>query len=105
MQINISGHHIELTSTLKDYAEKRLSKLSKHIDNMISFDLILTVEKLRHMAKANIMVPGDMLHAEAESEDMYAAIDLLVDKLDRQAIKYKEKLHHHSREDGDEVIR
>ena len=92
MQINISGHHIELTSALKEYVEEKIQRLEHHFDQITHADITLTVEKLRHKAECNIHVSGSDLHGSAEDENMYAAIDSLADKLDRQLLKHKEKL-------------
>lgn len=91
MQINISGHHVELTSALKDYVNEKLSKLQRHFDHITTTDVTLSVEKLVQKAEASIHVSGADLFATSESNDMYTAIDLLTDKLDRQLIKHKEK--------------
>lgn len=91
MQVNISGHHIELTTALKDYVIQKTDRLSRHFDQISNVDVVLSVEKQRQAAEANIHVSGKDLFANAEDNDMYAAIDKLVDKLDRQLIKHKEK--------------
>mgnify|MGYP000347168484 FL=1 len=92
MQINISGHHIEITPALRSYAEEKIKRLEHHFDQITRSDITLTVEKLRQKAECNIHVSGGDLHASAEDENMYAAIDSLSDKLDRQLLKHKEKL-------------
>ena len=91
MQVNISGHHVEVTDALKDYTTEKLTKLEKHAADIVSINAILSIEKSRQKAEATIHVKGADLFATAESEDMYAAIDALSDKLDRQVIKHKEK--------------
>lgn len=91
MQINISGHHIEVTDALRDYVSEKLERLGRFSDDITSIQTILSIEKARHIAEATIRARGADLHATAESEDMYAAIDLLYDKLDRQVTKHKEK--------------
>lgn len=91
MQLNISGHHIEMTDALKAYVEDKLSKVKRHFDNITNVQVTLTVEKERQKAEATIHLSGHDIHASSEHEDMYAAIDLLSDKLDRQVVKYKEK--------------
>ena len=97
MQINISGHHVELTTALRDYVTNKLSKLERHFDSITTTQVTLSVEKLRQKAEATVHVSGADLFAQCEHEDMYAAIDALTDKLDRQVIKHKEKLKNHSR--------
>ena len=91
MQVNISGHHVDVTDALKDYTTEKLTKLERHAADIISINAILSVQKTRQIAEATIHVKGADLFANAESEDMYAAIDALSDKLDRQVIKHKEK--------------
>jgi len=91
MQLTISGHQVELTDALKSYVETRFQKLERHFDGIGSAQVVLTVEKQRQIAEATIHVSGADLHASAEQADMYAAIDTLSDKLDRQILKHKEK--------------
>ncbi|PFG09503.1 MULTISPECIES: ribosome hibernation promoting factor [unclassified Marinobacter] len=91
MQLNISGHHVELTEALKDYVNEKFQRLERHFDQISNTNVILQVEKLRQIAEATVNISGGELHAKAETEDMYAAIDALVDKLDRQILKHKEK--------------
>lgn len=91
MQITVSGHHVDVTPALRDYVNNKLSKLQRHFDNITNTDVTLTVEKLVQKAEATVHVAGADLFATCESEDMYAAIDSLTDKLDRQLIKHKEK--------------
>ncbi len=92
MHINLSGHHVEITSALRDYVTNKLGRLEKHFDSITTTDVTLSIEKNRQKAEATVRVSGADLFAQCESEDMYAAIDLLTDKLDRQIIKHKEKL-------------
>jgi len=91
MQINVSGHHVDLTDSLRNYVVTKLNKLERHFDKITQLNVILSVDKLRQKAEATIHISGAELFADAESEDMYAAIDMLADKLDRQLIKQKEK--------------
>jgi putative sigma-54 modulation protein len=92
MQMNISGHHVELTPALRDYVSSKLGRLERHSANITHADVVLNVEKLRQKVEATIRMAGAELFAAAESEDMYAAIDALVDKLDRQLHKHKGKV-------------
>ncbi|BES70731.1 ribosome hibernation promoting factor [Marinobacter nanhaiticus D15-8W] len=91
MQLNMSGHHVELTPSLKDYVSEKFEKLERHFDHISNCQVTLSVVKLRHTAEATLHVVGGEVHAKAQDEDMYAAIDSLVDKLDRQILKHKEK--------------
>jgi putative sigma-54 modulation protein len=103
MQIQISGHQIEITQALRDHVQSRLNKLDKYFDNVTSLAVVLSVEKLVHRAEATLAVSGRTLHAEASDGDMYASIDTLLDKLVAQLRKYKEKLTAHHREEGREL--
>ncbi len=92
MQITVSGHHVEVTPALRDYVQSKMERIHRHFDNITNTAVILTVEKLVQKAEATVHVAGADLFATAESDDMYAAIDGLADKLDRQVIKHKEKV-------------
>ena len=99
MQLNISGHHVEVTESLRDYVETKIEKIERHFDIVSDVHCILTVEKLQHKAEATVNVNGGTIYADSIEEDMYAAIDGLIDKLDRRVRKHKEKLvDHHARE-------
>ncbi|MGR9115001.1 MAG: ribosome hibernation-promoting factor, HPF/YfiA family [Gammaproteobacteria bacterium] len=95
MQISVTGHHIEVTESLKAHVESKFEKLERHFDNVTDVHVILTVEKLNQKAEATVQISGAKLFAEDTQEDMYVAIDNLVDKLDRQIIKHKEKTGSH----------
>lgn len=97
MQVNTSGHQLELTSAIKDYVENRLSKLERHNDRITQVNVILSVDKLEQKAEATVHASGGDFFANASADDLYAAIDLLSDKLDRQLIKRKEKLNSYHR--------
>lgn len=94
MQMVISGHHVEITQALKDYVGSKLEKVERHFDHITSMQVILSIDKLVQKAEATIRIAGAELFANAESSDMYAAIDLLSDKLDRQIVRHKEKIQH-----------
>ena len=97
MQFNVSGQHLDVTDSLRDYVTEKLGKLDRHIDTLINVHVVLSVEKLRQKAEATIHLNGADIFAEVEDENMYAAIDALVDKLDRQVRKHKEKRSDHHR--------
>lgn len=99
MQLSISGHHIDVTDPLKDYVTGKLTKLERHYDHITNVHVVLSVEKLVQKAEATLHISGAELFADAHSEDLYAAIDALVDKLDRQVLKHKERVieRHHGR--------
>lgn len=95
MQLTISGHHVEVTNALREYVTTKVSRLERHHDKITSTHVILSVEKLLQKAEATLHVAGADIFANSESEDLYAAIDTLTDKLDRQLIKHKEKHRDH----------
>jgi putative sigma-54 modulation protein len=99
MNLNIAGHHLPLTQALKNYVSEKITRLERHFDHLIGASVILSVEKLRHKAEATVHTRGANLHAEAIGDDMYAAIDLLADKLDSQTRKLKEKVRDHHAKD------
>ena len=100
MQINLTGHHIDITESLKSYVDNKFERLQRHFENITNIHVILTVEKERQKAEATVHVNRGNLFADNEQQDMYAAIDGLVDKLDRQLKKHKEKLTDHHRAEG-----
>ena len=91
MQINITGHHIDVTEAMRQYVLEKFDKIERHFEHITSIHVILEVEKNRQTAEAKVHIKGGELFADAVSEDLYAAIDALVDKLDRQILKHKEK--------------
>ena len=97
MQISVTGQQLEITNSLRDYVTSKLERLERHFDKMTNVHAILSVEKLRQKAEATIHINGANLFASAEDEDMYAAIDAMTDKLDRQLKKHKEKRSDHHR--------
>ena len=99
MQLSISGHHIDVSNALRDYVTAKLRKLERHYDHITNLHVVLSVEKLNQKAEATAHVSGAELFADAVADDLYAAIDMLLDKLDRQVIKHKEKAieRHHGR--------
>lgn len=100
MQLTVSGQNIELTDALRDYVSEKIGRIEKHFDQVTNTNVVLQVEKNRQLAEATINARGAQLHANSEGKDMYAAIDSLADKLDRQVIKLKEKASDHHRSDG-----
>ncbi len=100
MQINLSGQHVDVSPALRDYVHSKFERLERHFDHVSNVNVVLSVEKLRKKAEATVHAAGASLFAEAVNEDMYAAIDALTDKLNRQVTKHKEKLKNHHRSDG-----
>jgi len=95
MQITVSGHHVEVTPALRDYVSSKLQRLERHFDNVSNAHVVLSIEKLRQKAEATLHVAGASLYADAIDDDMYAAIDALADKLDRQVKRHKERRSEH----------
>ena len=95
MQVNISGHHVELTESMRAYVLEKFARLERHFDHVTQVQVILSVAKIERKAEAQLHVAGADVYAEAVNEDMYAAIDALTDKIDRQVIRQKEKLQNH----------
>ena len=98
MNLTVTGHHVDVTSSMRNYVNDKMERLQRHSENLFGIHVILSVEKLRQKAEATIEVAGTRLYADETREDMYTAIDLLADKLDRQLIRHKEKQQCHRRE-------
>ena len=97
MNLTISGHHLEVTPAIRDYVSEKLDRVKRHFDHVINVTVIMQVEKLVHKVEATLHVKGHDFHARSEDGNMYAAIDFLADKLDRQILRHKEKtsdVHH-----------
>ncbi|MFT3848327.1 MAG: ribosome-associated translation inhibitor RaiA [Propionivibrio sp.] len=97
MNLQISGHHLEITPALHDYMTSKLERVTRHFDNVIDVSVILSVEKLKQKAEVTVHLSGKDIFVESIDEDLYAAIDSLADKLDRQIQKHKQKLQDHHR--------
>ena len=95
MNVQVSGHHVEITPAIRGYVLTKLERVQRHFDHVIDVNVILSVDKLRQKAEINVRVPGKDIYVESNEEDLYAAIDLMMDKLDRQIIKYKDKAFAH----------
>jgi putative sigma-54 modulation protein len=91
MNLNLVGHHVIITPAMRDYVTSKIDKITRHFDHVIDISVILSVEKLKQKAEASVHVRGKDIFVETDSADMYASIDSLVDKLDRQILKHKEK--------------
>jgi len=95
MNLIVSGHHVEITSSIREYVIGKMQRINRHFDHVIDVNVILTVEKLRQKAEVNVHMSGKDIYCESDDGNMYAAIDVLVDKLDRQILKHKRKLRSH----------
>jgi putative sigma-54 modulation protein len=100
MQITVSGRQMEVTESLRNYAADKMGRVQKHFDHMTTMNVVLQVEKERHLAEVTLHAKGATIAASAQAPDMYRAIDELADKLDRQVLKHKEKLSDHHRQEG-----
>ncbi len=105
MQLNLSGHHVEITPAMRAYVEKRLERVRRHFDQVIDVHCVMSVDKLVHKAEATLHVSGGNIHADAIDTNMYAAIDALADKLDRSVVKHKEKQRDHHASEGRRTAR
>ncbi len=92
MNLTLAGHHLHITPAIREYVHTKLERVARHFDDLMGVNVVLSVEKLQQKIEANIHVRGKELFVEAEHENLYAAIDLFADKLDRQVIKHKEKI-------------
>jgi putative sigma-54 modulation protein len=95
MHFDLRGHHLEITTALRQYVSNKLERIERHFENVTDVQVILTVEKIRHKAESIIHVSGATIFAESVEDNMYSAIDSLADKLDRQVRKHKEKITDH----------
>jgi putative sigma-54 modulation protein len=98
MNLNITGHHLEVTPAIRDYVQAKLERVIRHFDHVTAVHVILSVEKLRQKAEVTVHVRGKDIFVEAQDENLYASIDALADKLDRQVLKHKEKKTEHAHE-------
>ena len=95
MNLNVTGNHLDITPALRDYVVAKLDRISRHFDHVIDVNVVLSVDKLNQKVEVNLHARGKDIHCEAIEPDMYAAIDALVDKLDRQILKHKERNFEH----------
>ena len=96
MNLIIHGHHLEVTPALRSYVEDKLTRIRRHFDNVIDVDVVLSVDKLRQKAEITLRVRGTALHAECTDDDLYASIDSMMDKLDRQVLRHKDRVKNHA---------
>jgi putative sigma-54 modulation protein len=100
MNLHLTGHHVEITPAIHDYVVSKLIRIERHFDHVIDVNVIMTVEKLDQRIEANVHLSGKDIHVQAHDGDMYAAIDGLIDKLDRQIVKHKERFHDRNRSES-----
>lgn len=95
MNLNICGRHLDVTPAIREYVMNKLARVLRHFDHVIDTQVMLSVEPLRHKAEITMRLSGKDIHCEALDENLYAAIDALADKVDRQVLKYKDKVQNH----------
>lgn len=95
MNLNLTGVHLDITPAIRAYVVEKFERVNRHFDQVIDVSVVLSVDKLRQKVEANVHLRGREIHAEAVDADMYAAIDALADKLNRQVLKHKEKISAH----------
>ena len=100
MNLELTGQHLDITPAIRNYVTEKMGRVTRHFDHVIDIHVVLHVDKLEHRCEATVHVPGSDIHAEAIDSDMYAAIDALADKLDRQVVKHKEKLKLHRHDEA-----
>ena len=91
MNLHLTGHHVEITPAIRDYVVAKLSRINRHFDHVIYVNVVMTVENLDQRIEANVHLSGKDIHVQAHDGDMYAAIDGMIDKLDRQVLRHKER--------------
>jgi putative sigma-54 modulation protein len=101
MNLTISGHHVEVTPSIREYVQNKLERITRHFDQVINTHVIVAIDNLaekekRQKAEINLQLSGKIVHVESVAQDMYAAIDMLMDRLDRQVVKYKSMLRDHT---------
>jgi len=100
MNLHLTGHHLDITPAIRAYVVNKLDRINRHFDHVIDVSVVLSVDKLQRKMEANVHLRGKDIRAESADEDMYAAIDALADKLDRQVVKHKEVLKDHRTDNG-----
>ncbi|HCX87696.1 MAG TPA: ribosome-associated translation inhibitor RaiA [Gammaproteobacteria bacterium] len=100
MDVIVTGQHLEISDTLRDHVNQKISRVTRHYDHVTSAHVVLHVEKTEHLAEVTVHIPGHRIHAAGHATDMYAAIDAMTDKLDRQITRHKERIADHHQSDG-----
>ncbi|MEI6116616.1 MAG: ribosome-associated translation inhibitor RaiA [Burkholderiales bacterium] len=96
MNLSITGHHLDVTPAIKEYVQTKMARVLRHFDHVIDTQVMLSVEPLKHHAEITLHVRGKDIHCEASAENLYASIDLLVDKIDRKVLQYKSRTQDHA---------
>ncbi len=95
MNLSITGHHLEVTPAIREYIHTKMARVLRHFDHVIDTQVMLSVEPLKHRAEITLHVRGKDIHCEAVEENLYASIDLLIDKIDRKVIQHKDRTQSH----------
>jgi len=97
MNLNITGHHLDVTPAIREYIQTKMTRVVRHFDQVIDTHVILSLEPLKHRAELTLHIPGKDIHCEASEDNLYTAIDLLIDKVDRKVLQHKTRTqnHHH----------
>ena len=95
MNISIIGHHLEVTPSIREYVHTKMARVARHFHQLIDIQVMISVEPLKHHAEVTLHVPGKDIHCESSEENLYSAIDIVVDKIDRKVIQHKDRTHHH----------
>ena len=96
MNLHISGHHVTVTPAIRVYVESKMQRITRHFDHVIDSQVMLSIEPLKHRAEVTLHIPGKDIHCESTQENLYAAIDTLVDKVDRKVIQHKDRAQNHA---------
>jgi len=96
MNLSIKGRHLDITAAIREYVTNKLARVLRHFDHVIDTQVILSVEPIQHKAEITMHLPGKDIHCEASADNLYAAIDILIDKTDRKVIQYKDKQQNHA---------
>lgn len=104
MNLNLSGHHLEITPAIREHVVSKLGKVKKHFDNVLDVTVILSVDKLQQKAEATLHLSGKTIFVECQDANLYVAIDELIEKLDRQVLKHKEKNTARRHDDSGKVV-
>jgi putative sigma-54 modulation protein len=95
MNLNITGHHLDVTPAIREYIQTKMTRVLRHFDHVIGSQVILSLEPLKHRAEITLHVRGKDIHCEASEQNLYASIDLLIDKVDRKVLQYKARTQDH----------
>ena len=96
MNLSITGRHLDVTPAIREYIHTKMARVLRHFDHVIDTQVLLSVEPLKHHAEITLHVRGKDIHCEASADNLYAAIDLLVDKIDRKVIQHKDRTQDHA---------